>query len=84
MDKSRTKLLFGVLLAAIAVAVVVFLLNAKESKPAPSAPGYYSGPFRNRANPNIYGSDDGKQVAAPPGDSPATSGDKPDRNLKGL
>ena len=72
MKPSRSNVLFGVLLAAIAVAVAVFFMNAKEAKAPPSAPGYYSGPFRNKANPNIYGNDDGKQVPAPPGDTPAT------------
>jgi hypothetical protein len=84
MNDSRTRILFGVLFAAVAIAVVVFFLNTKPSKPAPSASGYYSGPFRNKSNPNMYGNDDGQQVAAPADSTPAAAGAKAGPQTKDL
>jgi len=84
MNDSRTKILFGALLAAVAIAVAVFFFNSKPPKAAPSGPGYYSGPMRNKSNPNIYGTDDGKQVPAPPGDTQVTPGGKPGAKGKDL
>jgi hypothetical protein len=67
MNSSKhTKVLAGVLVAAIICAAILFYRNGQPPKVVPNAPGYYTGPVRNHKDPNIWGDVNGKQVPAPP------------------
>ncbi len=76
-SRSSLKRLTGVMVFLIAVAGYVWW-NASQPPPKPRPEGgsvYYTGPMRNKGNPNLYGTDDGKAAPAPPGDLPAAKRD---------
>lgn len=78
-EKTRLKYLAGALVILTLVAVVVLHNYKNPQKAPPSEPGYYSGPFRSKSDPNVYSTDDNKVVPAPPGAHIAVPGasDKP-------
>lgn len=63
-------LLFG-LLTLLAIVLGITLRGGRKSRPAPSTSGYYTGPMRNKNNPAIYTTEDGRKTAPPPGASTA-------------
>jgi hypothetical protein len=77
--KERRRMLFGVA-ALIAAAGVMRAFLGSPAKPEPSASGYYAGPMKAKGG-TTYGTEDGRQVAAPtemPGEAIA-SAPRPER-----
>jgi hypothetical protein len=60
----------GVLLILGIFGVVIWMRFLNPSRPRPEPPEgavYYTGPMKSKGDPNVYGTDEGKQVAPPPG-----------------
>ena len=62
--------LLGLLFALAAVALVVWSFRQKPDRGPLPASNYYTGPMQlNRKHPDMYTTDDGKIVPAPPGET---------------
>ena len=86
-QQKRVQVLVGILLA-VAVFAAVFLTRSgqADTKPPPSASGYYTGPMKNKWG--TFTTEDGKLVPQPgeqapskPGASGSTSGASKDSSL---
>jgi len=73
MQSSRTKYLLFALLVVLAVVVAIVMRGGSKAKPRPSVSGYYTGPMRNKSDPTIYSTEDGRRVAPPPGAATSSS-----------
>ena len=73
MQSTRTKYLLLVLLVLLAVVAAVVMRGGGKVKPTPSVSGYYTGPMRNKSDPTIYSTEDGRRVAPPPGAATSSS-----------
>ena len=74
-NDTRTKAAFGGILLVIIIVVILLTRNRTPEKPPPSGSGfYYTGPFRNKKNPNMWGDDNGRPVPPPPDAIPLQSG----------
>lgn len=75
---SRLKVLAGVLIALVIVAIVVIKNYMNPPRPAPNQTGYYTGPMINKARTLIV-DDNGKVYGPAPaeGTTPAQPGGKP-------
>ncbi len=62
----RKQLLFGIFLLCAAVIIAVWT-NANRVDAQAPGPGYFKGAMRNKANPNLWVTEDGKIVPPPPG-----------------
>ena len=66
MDKpKRMALMSGLLVILAAVAIFVYARGGANEKPPPSAPGYYTGPMKNKSGRDEYSTEDNKLVAKP-------------------
>lgn len=62
----RMQVMVGILLV-LTVFAAVYLTRAgqTEAKPPPSAPGYYTGPMKNKSGKEEYSTEDNKIVPKP-------------------
>lgn len=66
MDPSkRSKVLTVILVTLVVATVCLFVFNSKPKVDKPTASNYYTGAFRNKKNPNMWGDANGKQAPAP-------------------
>ncbi len=71
-DAMRLQRNHFILLGALIVLAVVLAITMRPGKKVqatPSQSGYYSGPMRNKNNPSMYTTEDGKVVPPPSGAS---------------
>lgn len=73
---NRLKSMLAVLFLGSGLAALVWYLSVRPSKPSPTAPGYYTGPFRNKGDSSILATEDGKVTNAENAES-AVSQNKP-------
>ena len=66
-ESTRQRVVVLVFVALVVVAGFIYFVPRKGSKLAPDNSTYYTGPMRNKSNPNIFTTDDGKVVPTPPG-----------------
>lgn len=64
-QKKRVMVLVGVLIAAAVVAIIFIPRASHEEKPPPNAPGYYTGPMKNKSGRDEYSTEDNKIVPKP-------------------
>ena len=56
-------------LVVLAVVLAMVMRPGPKAKAVPTVSGYYAGPMRNKNNPTMYTTEDGRTVAPPPGAS---------------
>ena len=66
-ENGRLKVLASICGFLALLALVTWMMMRPAGRPAPSAPGYYSGPMRNKSKRDIYATDDGVRVQPPAG-----------------
>lgn len=78
-ERQRTLILLGALLVVVAFAVIFIPRLNNQEKPPPSAPGYYTGPMKNKSGRDEYATEDNRIVPKPvPATTPArTAGGPP-------
>ena len=75
--KKTNKTLLIIFTCFLGAFIIFYLRNKKEYVPPPNAPGYFSGYFRPKGNPNILVNDEGKVISAPlPKPKPISEKDK--------
>jgi len=82
---NRSKILTAVIITLVACTVWLLYSNSKPVEDKPTASNYFRGAFRNKANPNMWGDENGKPVPAPPGAfpyNPDNSGQRGPMSLK--
>ncbi|MCS6777921.1 MAG: hypothetical protein RMJ43_09800 [Chloroherpetonaceae bacterium] len=81
-ERQRTLVLLGLLLAAIVCAAIFIPRLSSQEKPPPSAPGYYTGPMKNKSGRDEYATEDNRIVPkpAPVATSARTAGSTPAPN----
>jgi len=63
---NRTRWMIGALVVTVAVAAFIFMKASRASMSPPSGLYYYTGPMRNKKDPNIWGDAQGNRVPPPP------------------
>jgi hypothetical protein len=67
MHAKPKPLFVAAILIALILAVFIFWANVGRSEAAAPGPGYFTGAMRNKSNPNLWVTADGKIVPPPPG-----------------
>jgi hypothetical protein len=83
MHAERKKRLLAAFVFALVLAGLAFWTHLNRPLDDPPGPGYYHGAMRNKANPNLWVTEDGKIVPPPPGAKLVPADAKPARGGRG-